>query len=135
MHALTDELIEVKFAWLERILAGVRARERKEVLDDVREALGFLVQHSQRFPVLLRGARLLGKSDLRLATQNGNRRPQFVRRVGHEAPLAFEGLAEPVEQAVERPRQGPQFVSFILDPQPLPKITRPNPPPLAPRRP
>src|SRR5260370_9796654 len=113
MHALTDELIEVKFAWLERILAGVRARERKEVLDDVREALGFLVQHSQRFPLLLRGARLLGKSDLRLPTQNGNRRPQFRRRVCHEAPLAFEGLAEPDDEAMEGPRHTPPFASFV----------------------
>src|SRR6266849_122709 len=134
MHALANEFIEIKIAWLERILAGVRSRKCEEVLYDVREPLGLLVKHFQRFPVFLRRTRLLRKSDLCFTTQNRNRRPQFVRRIGHEALLAFERLAETVQQAVERPRQVTQFVPVILYRQPLVQIGGTDAPGLAAHR-
>jgi len=101
MHTFTDKFIEIKIVRLERILAGVRARKREEILHDVREPLGLLVKYSQRVPVFLRRTCPLRKSDLRFTAQNRNRRPQFVRRIGHETLLALERLTETVEQAVE----------------------------------
>ncbi len=112
-------------------MAGVRARKRKEIIHDVREPLGLLVEYSQRFPVFLGRTRLPRKSDLRFAAQNRNRGPQFVRRIGHEALLAFERLTEPVQQAVERPGQVPQFVPVILHRQPLVQIGGADAPGLA----
>src|SRR5437762_3694263 len=90
MHALGDQFIEIKIAWLERILPGVCSRKRKEILDDVRKPLGFLVKHAQRFAVLLQRTRLLRKSNLRFTAQNRNRRAQLVRGISHETALAFE---------------------------------------------
>src|SRR5260370_33433719 len=106
----------------ERLVAGVRRRKRKEIAHDVREPLGLLVEYPQRFPVFLGRTRLPRKSDLRFAAQNRNRRPQFVRRISHEALLAFERLTEPVQQAVKRPGQVPHFVPAILHLQPLGQI-------------
>src|SRR5467141_546596 len=122
MHALGYEFIEVKIARLERVLAGVRPRKSEEVLYYVREPLGLVMQNSQRFPVFLQRTHLLRKSDLCFAAQNRNRSPQFVRRIGHEAPLAFERFAETVQQAVERLRQVPEFVPLILHRQTLVQI-------------
>ena len=90
MHAFADEFVEIKITWLEGILAGVRSREREKILDDMREPRGLLVKHFQRLAVLLQRTCLLRKSDFRFAAQNRNWRPQFVRRVGHEALLPFE---------------------------------------------
>src|ERR1700676_2264276 len=101
MHALADEFIEIKIAWLEWILAGVRSRKREQVLHDVREPLGLVVKHTQRFPVFLQGTGLLRKRDFRFAAQNRNRRTQFVRGISHETLLALERFAEAVQQAVE----------------------------------
>src|SRR6266851_9119237 len=122
MHTLANEFIEIKIARLERILAGVRARKREEILYDVRKPLGLLVKHSERFPVFLQRTCLLRKSDFRFTAQYRNRRPQFVRRIGHETLLAFERLAETVQQAVERLRQVSQFVLVILYRQPFVQI-------------
>jgi len=40
MHTFADKFIEIKIVRLERILAGVRARKREEILHDVGEPLG-----------------------------------------------------------------------------------------------
>jgi len=42
MHALANEFIEVEIKRLERILAGVRARQGEEVLDDMLQPLSFV---------------------------------------------------------------------------------------------
>src|SRR5712692_11675921 len=109
MHALANEFIEIEIAWLERILTSVGARKREEILHDVGEPLGLVVEHSEGFPVFLQRTRLLRKSNLRLTAQNRHGRAQFMRRVGHEAPLAFERLAKTVQQAIERLCQVSQF--------------------------
>src|SRR5258708_32551817 len=49
-------------------------------------------------------------------------RSQFVRRIGHEAPLAFERLAETVQQTVEGSRQVSKFVPLVLYRQPFVQI-------------
>src|SRR5882762_5716258 len=134
MHTFADKFIEIKIVRLERILAGVRARKREEILHDVGEPLGLLLKYSERVPVFLRRTCLLRKSDLRFAAQNRNRRPQFVRRIGHEALLAFEGLTETVQQAIERPCKVSQFVPVILYRQPLVQIGGTDAPGLAAHR-
>lgn len=45
------EFIEIEFVLRERILAGVGAREGKEVFNDVREALGFFAEDGEGFAV------------------------------------------------------------------------------------
>src|SRR5260370_28025747 len=122
MHALANEFLKIKIPRLERILSGVGAREREKILYDVRETRGLVMKHSQRFAVLLQRTMMLRKSDLRFPAQNRNRRPQFVRRISHEAPLAFERLAKTVQQTVERSRQVPQFVPLVLYRQPFVQI-------------
>src|SRR6266702_1034677 len=67
VHALGNQLIEIKIAELKRILPGIRTAECEKILDDVREPLGLLVKDAQRFAIFLRGAPLLRESDLRLA--------------------------------------------------------------------
>src|SRR5690242_4107111 len=98
MYAFADEFIEIKITRLKGILAGVRAREGEKVLHDVREALRLVVKHSQRFPVFLERPRRLRKRDFRFAAQNCNRSAQLVGGISHEAPLAFERLAETIKQ-------------------------------------
>src|SRR5712692_4207354 len=81
MHTFANKFIKIKIARLERILAGVGAREGEEILDDVGEPLGLVVKHCQRFAVFLRRTFLLRKSDLRFTAQNRNRRSQdWLRR-------------------------------------------------------
>ena len=57
-----------------------------------------------------------------------------MRRIGHEALLALERLAETVEQAVERTCQVPQFVPVVLYRQPLVQIGSTDAPGLAAHR-
>src|SRR5712672_3637208 len=111
MHAFIDKFFKIKIMWLKRILASVGARKSKKVFHNVREARGLVVKDTQRIPIFLERPRRLGKSDLRFAPRNCNRSAQFVRGIGHEPALAFERLAEAIEQTIERLRQLPQFVA------------------------
>src|SRR6266436_1478224 len=123
MYTFAGEFIQIEVAWLERILSGIGTREGKEIFDDVREARGLLVKNTKRFTVFLSGASLLRQGHFRFTAENRNWRAQFVRRIGHEALLAFERLAESVQQAIKRTRQMPQLVLFVLDCQTFVKIS------------
>ena len=46
MHAFGNQFIQVEIARLERVLPGVRPRQREQVVHDVREPLRLVVQHS-----------------------------------------------------------------------------------------
>src|SRR6267154_2597681 len=114
MHALANEFIEVEIKRLERILAGVRARQGEEVLDDMLQPLSFLAESSQRLAVSLLRAFLLRQGNLRFPAQDGYRGAQLVGGIRNESSLAVEGLIEAIEQLIEGPRQLPEFVPRIL---------------------
>src|SRR5260370_15322001 len=114
MDAFAKELIEVEIKRLERILAGVRARQGEEVLDDMLQQLSFLAENSQRLAVFLLRAFLLRQGNLRFPAQDGYRGAQLVGGIRNEPSLAVEGLIEPIEQLIEGPRQLPEFVPGIL---------------------
>ncbi len=80
--------------------AGLLARERQQLLDEMRRAGEARLELGERAAPLRLGRRALG--DLRLQVHGGERRAQFVRGVGDECALRAERAVEPAEQAVER---------------------------------
>ena len=107
------KFIEIEIPRSEWVLAGVGAREREEVLNDVGEALGLVAKNCEGFAVL--GGRAVGprKRDLRFTAKYGDRRAQFVRGIGDEAALALKGIFQPVEQIVEGDGELSEFIALI----------------------
>ena len=52
---------------------------------------------------------------LHLQAERGERRAQFVRRLGDEQPLPLQGVAQSLQQVVHRHRHGTHFVRKIRD--------------------
>ena len=75
MRAIQKQLIEIEIARSERILPGIRAREREKVFDDVREALRFVVENRQRLAVFLGRACSAREGHFRFPSENGYWRP------------------------------------------------------------
>ena len=76
-----------------RVLAG----EREQVVEQVREPLGVVLEIGQHL-----GVRAVLRDVGGVAAQRGQRRPQLVRRVGDEAALGLARALERREHRVQR---------------------------------
>ena len=94
-------------------MAGVGARKREEIFNDVGESLGLIAKDGKRFAIFRRRAVGPRKRDFRFAAENRDRRAQFVRGIGDEAALALEGIFQPVEQVIEGDGELAEFVALI----------------------
>ncbi len=88
--------------------AGLLARQRQQLLDEMRRAGESRLQRDQRgVPVGVGGGAL---GELRLQMHGGERRAQLMRRVGDERALRIERTVEAGEQSVQRLRERPDLV-------------------------
>src|ERR1700675_978038 len=73
------------------------------------------MKDSERFAVFGGGASVFGQGDFGFAHEDGDGGAQFVRGVGDETALAFEGEVETIEQTVESGGEAAEFVLRILN--------------------
>jgi hypothetical protein len=101
------------------LLAGPGAGEEEEVVDEPRERLRLGARGLERLAVLGLGARRLGERQFGLAADDGHRRAQLVRRVGHELPLLVHRGLDAREQSVEGAGQPGQLADLAARREPL----------------
>jgi hypothetical protein len=97
-------------------LAG--AGEHQQVLGQLREVVALLHSRHERGPHL-GGVLARPQHALELGLEHGDRRAQLVARVRHEASLALEGAAQPVEHVVERLAEAADLVTGGGERQPV----------------
>ena len=84
LRGIESDVVEEHAFSLDWTLSGVGAGQRQQVLDDAPETNRFALDAAQRVDVFVRGARTLER-DLGAASDDGQRRAELVRGVGHEA--------------------------------------------------
>ena len=87
-------------------------RQDEKILNDPGQALGFVFDKRERLFVVL-GVSILFQRHLSFATQNRQRRPQFMRRVGDESLLFAEGRVQPRQQSIDGCGELSQFIARI----------------------
>ncbi len=94
--------------------ARIAVRQPQQRVDQRRQTVDLLEHAADGFLVLGRRAGFdqTGFAD---AANHGERRPQFVRRVGREAAQLVERRLEPRERIVDHGRQAADFVVLIRD--------------------
>ena len=114
-QGLAGKLVEISFARIQRVLSGVSARESKEILDNVGETLRFVAKDGERVAIFGGRAIASGKSDFRFAAKNRDGSSEFVRGIGNEAALLFEGRFEAVEKLIKSDREPAKLVAGVFD--------------------
>ena len=122
-NAVAGEFLKIKIARTQRIFACIGASQRQKVVHDLRKPSRFVERDGQRFAVFLGSARLR-KRHFCFPANDGDRRAQFVRSVGHKPPLLFKRAVQPFKQAVERGRQITKLIARILHRQALVQVPR-----------
>ena len=89
----------------------VGARDQQQILGETDEPLGLLGGRTQRGLELVVRARP-PQRDLELGTQERERRPQLVRRVGDESSLVLERGFESREHLVQRDGERRELVAW-----------------------
>jgi hypothetical protein len=77
--------------------------------------MGFVTENRERLAVFFGRAIGAGQGDFCFALQDGHWSAEFVRGVGYESALLFEGFFEAVEQFVEGKGECAEFVARIRD--------------------
>jgi hypothetical protein len=118
---LLHQHIEVE--WLNRSLgrAGVAAREKEQVFDKTRHALGFFGNLDQRTAI---GFRRAGTAQRQLGagTNDGERSAQLMRSIGRELRQRSDGGFEPAQHGVPDFRQALQLIPRLRSSQPQGKV-------------
>ena len=89
-HGFRGDVVEIHLFPRDSTLARIGPRQREQVTDDLAEARGLPLDGPERRGVP-RGVAVLAERDLGAGAQQGDRRPQLVRGVGHEAAHLFHG--------------------------------------------
>ena len=84
-----------------RQAAGVRARERQQVVREPREPLGLVSDRLERLPQLI-SVVLAPKRHLHLGEQHRQRRAELVARLREQPPLPRQRLVQAPQQRVQR---------------------------------
>ena len=95
---------EVAVGALLRERFGLDARERQQLLDEVRCARDAGVEIVERG--CARRTPIVAAREIELQLQRGERRAQLVRGIGGEAPLRGQRFVEPRQQALRLPASG-----------------------------
>ena len=111
--AVGDQFVEIQIHRAHGVAAGIRAREHEHVLDQTPEPPRLAADDPDRFAVLGLLAVFATQHHVGGRAHDGNRRPQLVRRVGHELPLRLQRRAHPRDEAVERRRELAEFVGPV----------------------
>ena len=96
---VADERDDVGGLALERQRAGIRQRQRPQILDQPRQHMRFLEQ-LRELPIVARIDAV--EQTFEAALQDRQRRAQLVRDVGHQVAPQAVGVLQPLGHRVER---------------------------------
>jgi len=104
-------------------LTGIKPRQRKQAFHNLRQPCD-LVEHAADALLQFRRSIRLFEHQLQFATHDGQRRAQFVRRVGEEAAVVLKRSIEPGNHLVQRDGEPLQFVTGLRHRQPSAQIVQ-----------
>ena len=117
-----DEAIELQRLVEPHIAAAVALGQQQQLIDERRQLLTLVGNDDQQRLVLFGRTRSGVERDVDRTANGGQRRTEFVRRIGDELALLRQVVGDAIEKVIDRERKLIEFVAGAANRQPFVEV-------------